>query len=189
MSQSKRGTALGMLVLIVAACSSPTGGTGTPVVTATPVSGPTAAPASVGAVATATAAPAAGTCPTAAAVGTALGVTVASPVSVAGGGAEKLPAGATGVACEYAGTSLNVIIELVANIDPSAIDLYSAKFPVAYTTVTGVGDQARAFTQPLSGGKDNEAVVATRGRTLVDITATATPATLAQLEAFVATLL
>ena len=53
----------------------------------------------------------------------------------------------------------------------------------------GVGDQARAFTQPLGAGKDNEEVVATKGSTLVAITATATPATLAQVEALVKQLL
>jgi hypothetical protein len=55
--------------------------------------------------------------------------------------------------------------------------------------VSGVGDQARSFQQALNGGRDNEGLVATKGSTLVDITATATPATLAQLEALVSQLL
>jgi hypothetical protein len=82
-----------------------------------------------------------------------------------------------------------VIIELIRNIDPASIALFSSKFPVAYASVSGVGDQARSFSQPLNGGKDNEGVVATKGTTLVAITATATPASLAQLEALVSQLL
>jgi hypothetical protein len=108
---------------------------------------------------------------------------------VAGGGGAQLPPGATGVACDYSGTGLNVIIELISNIDPSSIAQFSSKFPVAYASVSGVGDQARSFSQPLNGGKNNEGVVATKGRTLVAITATATPASLAQIEALVNQLL
>jgi hypothetical protein len=87
------------------------------------------------------------------------------------------------LACEYAGKGFNVIIELINNISPTYIDQFSTKFPVPYTTVSGVGDQARAFSAPLSGGKDNEGVVATKGSSLVAITATDTPASLAQIEA------
>jgi hypothetical protein len=112
-----------------------------------------------------------------------LGISLPNPVSVPGGGGASLPAGATGVACEYAGKGLNVIIELIANIDPSSISLFSSRFPVHYSSVSGVGDQARSFLQPLNGGKDNEGVVATKGSNLVAITATATPASLAQVEA------
>ncbi len=91
--------------------------------------------------------------------------------------------------CEYPGKSLNVIIELIANIDPSYIAQFSDRFPVAYKNVSGVGDQARSFAVSLGGGKDNEGVVATKGRSLVSITATATPASLAQIEALVSQLL
>ena len=108
---------------------------------------------------------------------------------VAGGGGTQLPAGAKGLACEYSGAGLNVIIEVISNIDTSSITLFSGKFPVAYVSVSGVGDQARSFSQPLNGGKDNEGVVATKGSTLVSITATATPASLAQIEALVSQLL
>ena len=132
---------------------------------------------------------AAASCPTGATVGAALGISLPNPVSVKGGGGTSLPAGATGVACEYAGTGLNVIIELIANIDPSSISLFSSKFPVAYTSVSGVGDQARSFFAPLGGGKNNEGLVATKGSKLVAITATATPASLAQIEALVNKLL
>ena len=51
--------------------------------------------------------------------------------------------------------------------------------------MSGVGDQARSFRADLDGGRDNEGMVATKGSTLVAITATATPATLAQLGALV----
>jgi len=93
------------------------------------------------------------------------------------------------VACEYKGTSLNVIIELIKNIDPSSISLFSSKYPVPYASVSGVGDQARSFSQALGGGKDNEGVVATKGSNLVAIIATDTPASLAQIEALVNQLL
>jgi len=82
-----------------------------------------------------------------------------------------------------------VIIEILKNIVPSDISKFSSKFPVAYKSVSGVGDQARSFFQPLGGGKDNEGVVATKGSTLVAIDATATPASLAQVEALVSQLL
>jgi hypothetical protein len=93
------------------------------------------------------------------------------------------------MACEYSGAGLNVIIVLITNVDPSTITLFSSKFPVPYASVSGVGDQARSFSQSLGGGKDNEGVVATKGSMLVAITATATPASLAQLEALVNQLL
>jgi len=177
------------LGLLLAAC----GGSATPV----PTAGATVAPAPTAASAAPTLAvpslpgttAAAASCPTGAAVGTALGITVPDPVSVAGGGGAKLPAGATGISCEYPGASLNVIIQLIANVDPSYISKFSDRFPVAYVSVPGLGDQARSFLQPLNAGKDNEAVVATKGKHLVAITATATPATLAQVEALVSQLL
>jgi len=93
------------------------------------------------------------------------------------------------MACEYSGTGLNVIIEVITNTDPTSIALFSSKFPVAYASVSGVGDQARSFSESLNGGKNNQGVVATKGSTLVAITATATPASLAQIEALVNQLL
>lgn len=127
-------------------------------------------------------------CPTAADVGATLGITLPAPTSVAGG-TTSLPAGAKALICNYHASTYNVIIEKITNIDPSYINNFSAKFPVAYKTVTGVGDQARSFLQSIGGGRDNEGVVATRGRTLVAVTATATPATLDQVEALVRQLL
>lgn len=130
-------------------------------------------------------------CPTAATVGSALGITLPKLVGIAGGnGSTQLPAGATGEACEYPDQpNYNVIIEIITNISPSAIANFSVHFPVAFTTVSGVGDQARAFKVSLGGGKDNEGLVATKGSTLVAITATDTPASLAQIEALVNQLL
>jgi len=180
--------------LALAACGSSSGGS--PSAAATPA--PTIAPATPAApTAAATVAPlatpsttaAAETCPTGATVGAALGISLPNPIGVKGGGGTALPAGATGLACEYPGTGLNVIIELITNIDPTSISLFSSRFPVAYASVSGVGDQARSFSQPLSGGKDNEGVVATNGSTLVAITATDTPASLAKIESLVNQLL
>lgn len=129
------------------------------------------------------------TCPTAAIVGSALGITLSAPTAIPGGGGQALPAGATGVACDYRGTASNVLIQLIANIDPTYITKFSNRFPVPFASVSGVGDQARSFSQPLNGGKDNEGVVATKGSRIVVVTATATPATLAQVEALVEQLL
>lgn len=121
-------------------------------------------------------------CPSAATVGGALGVTLPKPTGVAGGTA-GLPAGATAMTCEYTGKSYNVLITLITNVPPSDIAMFSARYPVPYQNVPGVGDQARAFQQSLGAGKDNEGLVATKGSNLVSISATATPATLAQLGA------
>jgi hypothetical protein len=82
-----------------------------------------------------------------------------------------------------------VIIEVLRNISPSFISKFSSQFPVAFKSVSGVGDQARSFTEPIGGGRDNEGVVATKGSTLVAIVATATPASLVQVEALVNQLL
>jgi hypothetical protein len=128
-------------------------------------------------------------CPTAVTVDAALGTTLPKPVSIVGGGGTALPAGAIGLSCEYAGKAYNVIIQLIANIDPSNISKFSARYPVPYVSVSGVGDQARSFVQTLGAGRDNEGVVATKGNKLVAITATATPASLAQVEALVNQLL
>ncbi len=166
-------------------------GGGAPSTVATPAAATSAATTSTttAPVSSQAATTAAGSCPTGATVGAALGISLPDPVSVAGGGGASLPAGATGVACEYKGTSLNVIIELIKNIDPSSISLFSSKYPVPYASVSGVGDQARSFSQALGGGKDNEGVVATKGSNLVAIIATDTPASLAQIEALVNQLL
>ena len=45
------------------------------------------------------------------------------------------------------------------------------------------------FSQSLGGGKDNEGVVASKGSTLVSIDATATPASLGQVQSLVSSLL
>jgi hypothetical protein len=159
----------------VAACGSTTAGSPSPVASTSPV------------LPTTTAAPS--SCPTAATVGTALGITVPAPVGVVGGGATKLPAGATGEVCNYHAQTFNVIIIVLRNISPSFIANFSSRFPVPYASVSGVGDQARSFTAPIGAGKDNEGVVATKGSTLVSITATATPASLTQVETLVSQLL
>jgi hypothetical protein len=197
---SSRLLAATMLVFAVAlsACGS---GSASPsssatATSATPTPTATTGPAATKTAKTATTAPnpgntttAATNCPTGATVGAALGISLPNAISVKGGGTTQLPAGATGVACEYAGKGLNVIIELISNIAPSSISLFSSKFPVAYNSVSGVGDQARSFLAPLNAGKDNEGVVATKGSNLVAITATDTPASLAQIEALVDQLL
>jgi hypothetical protein len=182
--------------LAMAACttssSAPTPVAVGPKSTATPAAKSTAAAGKTAPLATSAAVAAtlaSDRCPTAATVGAALSVTLPKPTGVAGGGVTALPPGATGLACEYAGKTYNVLIELITNIDPSSISLFSSKFPVPYVSVSGVGDQARSFSQTLGGGKDNEGVVATKGKSLVSIVATATPASLGQIEALVNELL
>jgi hypothetical protein len=172
-----------LFVTALTACGGSTTSTSSPAAVAT-ASSATAAP-----LPTSAAAPGPPRCPTAATVGSALGITLPAPTVIHGGGGTPLPAGATGVACEYRGQSLNVIIELIRNISPSYIAQFSTKFPATFTSVSGVGDEARSFSVSLGGGKDNEGVVSTKGSTLVDIVATATPASLSQLESLVSQLL
>ena len=128
-------------------------------------------------------------CPTAAVVGAALGVTLPKPVGVPYSGGPPLPAGASGIACEYHASTYNVIIEIITNISPSYVSSFTARFPVAAVKVSGVGDQAFAFSAPIGGGRVNEGVVASKGKTIVSCDATATPASLAQVEALVNQLL
>jgi hypothetical protein len=184
---SSRWLAAGALVLSVtlAACGS-SGGSSATVGTTTPTSATVVA--TTGPIASNQAVAAGDRCPTAATVGSALGITLPKPTTVPRG-STQLPAGATGVACEYAGKAMNVIIELITGIDPSYISKFSDQFPVPYTSVSGVGDQARSFSQTLGAGKDNEGLVATKGKNLVAITATYTPASLTQIEALVNQLL
>jgi hypothetical protein len=188
---SSRSVAFATLIfgLILAACGSGSGsGSGTPAPAAT-TPGSSAAPAPTATVAAISTGAASASCPTAATVNTALGVTVPAPVGVTAGGTTTLPAGSKIIVCNYHAAALNVIIEIITNTDPTIISKFSDKFPVPYKSVSGVGDQARSFLAQLGGGKDNEGVVATQGSTLVDITATSTPATLAQVEALVTQLL
>ncbi len=189
----KVGIVLG-IAMTLAGCSSaaspaPTTPPGPTPPTSAATTPPTGAPSPLAAASPGAATTGAISCPTGPVVGAALGLTLSAPTAVPGGGGTPLPPGATGEACDYRGTASNVIIELISGIDPSAIGQFSAKFPVPYATVAGVGDQARSFRQDLNGGKDNEGVVATKGSSLVEITATATPASLAQVEALVNQLL
>jgi hypothetical protein len=183
-------TATLCLSVVLAACSGSS--SAPPAATAAP----TGATAAVASTPPATAAPplsspttttAAATCPTAATVDAALGTSLSAPVGITTGGTQ-LPPGATGVACDYHASAYNVIIELISNIAPSSITNFTKHFPVPPAAVSGVGDQAESFSQTLSRGV-NEGVVATKGMTLVSIGATYTPATLAQVEALVNSLL
>ncbi|MGH7687020.1 MAG: hypothetical protein ACREN2_09415 [Candidatus Dormibacteria bacterium] len=118
------------------------------------------------------------------------GLTLPSPVAASGGGTATLPPGAAEITCNYHAATYNVLVQILTDVDPSTtMAMFTARFPAAAQTVTGVGDQARSFVVPLDAGRDNEAVVATKGRTLVAVTATSTPATLAQVGALVNQLL
>ena len=178
-----------LMTLALAAC----GGSSSPPPAAASAAtlGTTTAPtsaASAAAITSPTTTTAAAICPTAATVDSALGTSLPAPVGV-DAGSTGLPAGATGVACEYHASTYNVIIELISNIAPASITNFTKHFPVPPVAVSGVGDQAFSFSQTLTGGKVNEGVVATKGSTLVSIGATYTPATLAQVEALVNSLL
>lgn len=181
-----QGGAATAFVLALPACGS--AATTTPSSGAsTPASAPTSAPTSAPSLATGAASP---QCPTAATAGAALGISLPSPVSVSGAATNSLPAGAAEITCEYHAATYNVLIQVLTNVDPSTtISMFSGRFPVPYQSVSGVGDQARSFVQSIGGGHDNEAVVATKGKTLVAITATATPVSLAQIESLVNQLL
>jgi hypothetical protein len=110
-------------------------------------------------------------------------------VGIKGGGSTALPAGATGIVCEYSAVAENVIVEVIQNIPSSYISAYSSKFPANFKTVSGLGDEARSFVTSLGGGKTNEGVVAAQGTTIVAVVATDTPATLSQIESLVSSLL
>ncbi len=173
-------TALGFAALL-AACG---GASGT---VTTPTAGG-AAPTATVALPSPTAASAA--CPSASTVSSALGTPgLPDAVGIAPPGASSLPAGATGIVCDYHGSSDNVIVEVLTNINPSYISQFTAHFVGTVATVSGLGDQATSFYQSLGGGKDNEGVVATKGQTLVSVGATSTPATLSQVESLVSSLL
>lgn len=176
--RNSRRMALMPLVFGAALTACGSSSSGSPSATTAPVSTPTAA-----------AAAASATCPAGTMVGTALGITLPNATVIPNSGSSPYPAGATALACEYHGVSYNVLIELLANISPSYIAQFSSKFPVGFQSVSGVGDEARSFSQALGGGKDNEGVVATKGSTIVAIVATDTPASLAQVEALVNQLL
>jgi hypothetical protein len=139
--------------------------------------------------ATATASTVAAHCPSGSTVGSALGITLPDATNVVGGNTASLPPGATGIVCDYKGASNNVLITALVNIPASYISSFSQHFPVAFKTVSGVGDVARSFFEPLGAGKNNEGLVAAKGTTVIAIVATYTPATLSQLEALVNSLL
>jgi hypothetical protein len=173
---------------LLAAC----GGSSTPATSSSAAGAPTATatvPTPTAAIPTSVAAST--SCPSGSSVQSALGTsTLPNAVGVPPTAAtSELPAGATGIVCEYHATTENVIIEVIVNIPASYISAYSSHFPAGFKSVSGVGDQARSFDQALGGGKDNEGVVATKGTTLVVVDATDTPATLSQIESLVSSLL
>lgn len=138
---------------------------------------------------TPTAAAAAAQCPSGSTVGSALGITLPDAVVIPNTGTTQLPSGATGISCNYHTTTDNVIITVLQNVSASDISQFSQHFPVAFKPVSGVGDEARSFSVSIGGGKNNEGLVAAKGSTVVAIVATATPATLSQLESLVNSLL
>ena len=169
---------------ILAACGSSSTPTSPTAAASTPTA--TAPTPTVAAPVTTAAAP---SCPSAGTVGSALGVTLPNPTGITSPATTTLPAGATDINCLYHATAYNVIISVLTNIPASYISKFSDQFPVAFKSVSGVGDEARSFDVALGGGKDNEGLVAAKGSTVVAIVATATPATLSQIEALVNSLL
>ncbi len=172
-----------LLSLAFAAPLAACGGTSTPAGTSAPA---TSAPVATAA-ATPTASTASAQCPSGATVGSALGITLPNATGVGGGG--QLPGGATGIVCDYHAAISNVLIEVLNNAGASFIPGFTSHFLGTVKSVSGVGDQATSFYEPLGAGHDNEGVVAAKGTTLVDVTATYTPATLSQIEALVNSLL
>ena len=179
-------TAVGFGALL-AAC----GGSSTPASSSSAAGVPTATATAPPPTVAPTAVAASTSCPSGSTVQSALGTsTLPNAVGIPPTAAtSELPAGATGIVCEYHATTENVIIEVIVNIPASYISAYSSHFPAGFQSVSGVGDQARSFDQALGGGKDNEGVVATKGTTLVVVDATDTPATLSQIESLVNSLL
>jgi hypothetical protein len=116
-------------------------------------------------------------------------MTLPDATNVVGGNTATLPSGATGIVCDYHGTTDNVLITALQNVPASYISQFSNHFPVTFKPVSGVGDVARSFFEPLGVGRNNEGLVAAKGTTVIAIVATYTPATLSQLEALVNSLL
>ena len=119
------------------------------------------------------------TCPSGPQISSALGLLLPNATQITSG-TVQLPAGATAIACDYHASTANVLIEVLTNVNPALISQFSAKFPAAYSSVSGVGDQARSFVVPLGTG-NNEGIVASKGSTMVSIVATRTPASITQL--------
>jgi|HubBroStandDraft_1064217.scaffolds.fasta_scaffold58060_2 hypothetical protein len=159
----------------------------------TPTAAPTAPPATAApTVALPTTTTASSSCPSGSTVASALGTAaLPNPTGIVGGGSTQLPAGATGIVCEYlaAAAGENVIVEVIQNIPSSYISAYSSKFPAAFKSVSGLGDIARSFSASIGGGKTDEGVVAAQGTTIVAVVATGTPASLSQIESLVSSLL
>jgi hypothetical protein len=182
--------AMGLTATALAACgsASPTGSSSAAATSAPATSAPVAT-------ATPTVAPiqtttASSSCPSGATVDAALGTSgLPNAVGIKGGGSTELPAGATGIVCEYNAVAVNVIIEIIQNIPSSFVSAYSSKFPANFKTVSGLGDIARSFDTTVTGGKTNEGVVAAQGTTIVVVVATDTPASLTQVESLVRSLL
>ena len=174
-----------LLSLAFAAPLAACGGTSTPAGTSAPA---TSAPVATAA-ATPTASTASAQCPSGVTVGSALGITLPNAAGIGGGGGTQLPGGATGIVCDYHAAVYNVLIEVLNNARASFIPGFTSHFLGTVKSVSGVGDQATSFYEPLGAGHDNEGVVAAKGTTLVDVTATYTPATLSQIEALVNSLL
>jgi hypothetical protein len=171
-----------MLIPLALAAGLAACGSSSPTTSSSTAATPTPAP-------TPTAAAAAAQCPSGSTVGSALGITLPDAVVIPNTGTSQLPSGATGISCNYHTTTDNVIITVLQNVSASDISQFSQHFPVAFKPVSGVGDEARSFSVSIGGGKNNEGLVAAKGSTVVAIVATATPATLSQLESLVNSLL
>ena len=114
-------------------------------------------------------------CPSASTVGGDLGgQTVASPTTLSDSG---LPAGATGISCEYlAGTS--VVIVVVANGVPSSFfsteetseqtSASSAGLNINFAPISGVGSEAASYTYSIDGVSAS-GVIAQSGSTVAGV--------------------
>jgi hypothetical protein len=192
-STSPRGRAAwlalaGAVALVASACGSAT--TSSPSA-ASATSASTAAATS--AAATTPAAPVASAhCPASSAIGSALGVTAPPATTVPG--ASALPAGASGVVCNYLTPSFDVLVEVFVNITPAFIargeqQINAHTSSVTFSPVSGVGDTAYSYHYSLGAAGTAEGVLAVKGTTFVAVSATRTPASLSQVEALVNQLL
>jgi hypothetical protein len=179
--------------LALAACGSASTGTSSPASTSAPATAaPTAAPTP-----TPTAAAVSIACPAASAVNSGLGVNVGAPKPIA---ATDLPAGDTGVTCEYISIASESVVIITLGTGPVAepfIPLIETAEKKAAATqgetfsesnVSGVGNQAVILTVTKAGVPKEDGILAVSGPTGLDMTVIPS-ASDSQLESFASQLL
>jgi len=172
----------------LSACGASTPAAPTATASATPSSTPMPTPTPTP---SATAAATAPTCPAWSEIGAALGLALSPPASTA----PNLPAGASGVACSYAGATgsssygSTVEITVAVNYPPAQWDQQVRSEGKPGKGVSGVGDKAEWFTAVIVAASE-EQLLALKGSTFVAVGEISEhPAAESRIEALAAQLL